>query len=466
MSEPTKKDTKTAWHKPTISPHQMGALNKFGGSNSHQYQDTFEGIAVSELMEKYGSPLFVLSEKRLRQNVRKLLRAFETRYADVVYSWSYKTNYLGAVCTTLHQEGAWAEVVSAFEYEKARGLGVPAEKILFNGPHKERAILERVVEEGARIHIDHLDELYLLEDVAQAANKKVDVTIRLNFDTGFTEAWSRFGFNLESGQAMDAARILGASEFLNLKGLHSHLGTFVLDPRAYGAQIRIMCGFMEQAEKYTGCHIESIDIGGGFASMNSLHGTYLPPEQVVPSFDQYAEVICETLNDATRDRDMRGLGRPRLILESGRAIVDDTEILLSSVVANKRMPDGRRSTVLDAGVNLLFTGFWYNHKVTPTRALEGVPEDTILYGPLCMNIDVMRASVMLPPLIVGDALIFSPVGAYNNTQWMQFIEYRPNVVMIHENGDVSVVRAAENLQVMTQQESIPKHLLSVQSSKK
>jgi len=143
-------------------------------------------------------------------------------------------------------------------------------------------------------------------------------------------------------------------------------------------------------------------------------------------------------------------------------MVDDTEILVTSVVANKRMPDGRKSVVIDAGVNLLFTGFWYNHQVTPTRVLEGVPEDTVLYGPLCMNIDVMRASVMLPPLNIGDSLVFNQVGAYNNTQWMQFIEYRPNVVMVHVDQTVSVIRAAEDLRVMTAQESIPEHLCSVE----
>lgn len=458
----TEKEQKT-WSKPTLTPHRIGALNKFGNLSGGQYQDSFEGVNIASLLEEYGSPLFILSEKRLRNNVRKLLRAFETRYSNVTYSWSYKTNYLAAVCNTLHQEGAWAEVVSAFEYEKARQLGVPAEKILFNGPHKQRPILERVVEEGARIHLDHLDELYLLEDVAAQAKKQVDVTMRLNFDTGFTEPWSRFGFNIESGQAMDAARILGESEHLNLAGLHSHLGTFVLDPRAYAAQVRIMCAFMDEVESKTGCAIESIDIGGGFASMNSLQGTYLPPEQVVPSFDQYAEAICNALNDATRERDLQGKRRPRLILESGRAVVDDTEILVTSVVANKRMPDSRRSVVLDGGVNILFTGFWYNHQVTPTRALEGVPEDTVLYGPLCMNIDVMRSSVLLPPLNVGDALVFSPVGAYNNTQWMQFIEYRPNVVMVHaDDQQVSVVRHAEDLHVVTAPESIPAHLCSVE----
>ena len=122
------------------------------------------------------------------------------------------------------------------------------------------------------------------------------------------------------------------------------------------------------------------------------------------------------------------------------------------------LPDGRRAVILDAGVNHLFTAFWYNHDVFPTRHLSGRPEETVLYGPLCMNIDVMRNSVMLPPVNVGDTLIFSPVGAYNNTQWLQFIEYRPNVVLVQENGNVSLIREAENLDIVIQQEHIPEHL--------
>ncbi len=449
---------KRVWQKPTLTPHRLGAMNKFGDGAAVQHQEHFEGVEIEALRKEYGSPLFVISERRLRENVRRLLRAFRTRYSDVVHGWSYKTNYLGAVCNILHQEGAWAEVVSAFEYEKARALGVPAERILFNGPHKPRAILERAVAEGARIHLDNLDELYLLEEVARQAGKAIDVTMRLNFDTGYTEPWTRFGFNIESGQALDAARILGDSPHLRLRGLHSHIGTFILDTRAYAAQVDIMCAFMEQAESATSCTIDSIDIGGGFASLNTLQGTYLPPEQVVPSIEQYADAICTALNRATRDRVARGKPTPRLILESGRGVIDDAEILITSVVANKRLSDGRRASVLDAGVNLLFTGFWYNHKVTPVRPLSGIAEDTVLHGPLCMNIDVMRASVMLPPLNVGDALVFAPVGAYNHTQWMQFIEYRPYVLMIDEQGEVHVVREAEDLAVVTAQERLPAHL--------
>ncbi len=446
------------WTKPTITPHNEGTLNKFGRTPTKEHIETIEGHPIKELVSQYGSPLFVLSEKRLRSNMRRLKQTFETRYQPVLFGWSYKTNYLNAVCAILHQEGAWAEVVSLFEYEKARALGVPGNRILFNGPHKNKETLEVCVKEGARIHVDNLDELYLLEDIAHAQKKAISVTIRLNFDTGYTEPWSRFGFNIESGQAIDAARRIGSSQWLKLRGLHSHIGTFILDPRAYTAQIMIMCQFMETVEQETDCVIDSLDIGGGFASHIDLQGMYMPAEQVTPTIEQYADAICATLTKETAQRSAQNKPRPTLIMESGRLIIDDAEVLISSVVSTRRLSFGKPAVVLDAGVNLLFTAFWYHHRVQPTRPLEGLAEDTVLYGPLCMNIDVVRQSIMIPPLQVGDQLVISPVGAYNNTQWLQFIEYRPNIIMVHEDGQVSIIRQAEDLAFMNQLESLPEHL--------
>ena len=461
MKTDSQTTSKKPWVKPIIKTHKAGFLNKFGNVGYYGAVEDIDEVPIKGLINKYGSPLFIVSESSLRQNYKRLHKTFASRYPRVQFGWSYKTNYLGAVCNILHQEGAWAEVVSCFEFEKALSLGVLGDKIIFNGPHKTREALELAVDKQSHIHIDHLDELYLLEEITKQKNKNINVGIRLNFDTGFTEPWSRFGFNVESGQAMDAAWRIKASEHLSLSILHCHIGTFILEPRAYTAQVQIICDFMDQVESETGCTIETIDIGGGFASHNALQGIYLPPEQVVPSIEQYAEAICDTLLAHTHDREKRGYNRPNLILETGRALVDDTEVLATKVVANKRLPDGRRAVVIDAGVNILFTSFWYNHHIAPTRVLDGVAEETVIYGPLCMNIDVIRHSIMLPPVNVGDTLVISPVGAYNNTQWMQFIEYRPSIVLVHPDKQVSIIREKENLDYVTQLEQIPDHLKTI-----
>src|SRR5512141_2883558 len=124
-----------------------------------------DGIPVASLIEQFGSPLFVFSEHGLREKTRRMREAFTSRYANTRFAWSYKTNYLGAICEVFHSEGWMAEVVSDFEYEKARKLGVAGKDIIFNGPHKPREILQRAIRERALIQIDNWDELSLIEDL-------------------------------------------------------------------------------------------------------------------------------------------------------------------------------------------------------------------------------------------------------------------------------------------------------------
>jgi diaminopimelate decarboxylase len=113
---------------------------------------------------------------------------------------------------------------------------------------------------------------------------------------------------------------------------------------------------------------------------------------------------------------------------------------------------------MDFGVNILFTSFWYDHKISPAQDFSPHTEDVVMYGPLCMNIDVVRESINLPLLNVGDHVVVHKVGAYNMTQWMQFISMRPNVVMIDKKEEVHLIRQAENLAYLEMLERIPTHL--------
>ena len=128
--------------------------------------------------------------------------------------------------------------------------------------------------------------------------------------------------------------------------------------------------------------------------------------------------------------------------------------------ANKRLSDGRKALVLDAGVNILFTSFWYEHKMTPVEPSGHHTEASVVYGPLCMNIDVVRDSVTLPPLRKDDLVLIHTVGAYNMTQWMQFIAMRPAVVMVDQDGKTHLLRRAEKTEDLNAMESMPEHLKS------
>ncbi len=442
-----------AYDSPTIISHLPGLANKFGRSHNHNFMPEIDGVNVKALMAEYGSPLFIFSERTLRRTIREARRAFEVRYPKVRFAWSYKTNYLDAICRIFHDEGSWAEVVSEYEYEMARRLNIPGEHIIFNGPYKSREALRKAISEGATIHLDSHDEMYVCEQVAEELGRVVEVGMRLNMDTGTYPAWSRFGFNLDNGEAWGALQRIKMGGKLKVKGIHSHLGTFILDPTVYRRAVEKLADFAKKAAELD-FEVEYIDVGGGFASKNTLHEQYAPGDEANPTFDDYAEMVTSALLDAN----FPGDNPPTLVLETGRALVDECGFLATSCVANKRLPSGLKTTVVDAGVNVMFTSFWYKHKVTPVDDYRGTLEETVLYGPLCMNIDVLRPSVLLPPLSPGDAVVIHPVGAYNVTQWMQFIRMRPAIVLIGEDGKVCKVRDAETIDAVKSHEHMPEWL--------
>ena len=149
---------------------------------------------------------------------------------------------------------------------------------------------------------------------------------------------------------------------------------------------------------------------------------------------------------------------PLLILESGRVLIDDAGFLLGTVLANKKLSDGRKATIMDFGVNIMFTSFWYDHKISPAQEVSQFNEDTVMYGPLCMNIDIVRENVNLPLLNRGDHVVVHKVGAYNMTQWMQFIAMRPNIVLIDTNNNTQIIRKAETLEYLEALDVMPEHL--------
>ncbi len=439
------------YERPTLVRHHTGWQSKAGSAPRAVPQTTLAGVSVTSLVEQHGSPLFVYDERMLRSQAQALRAALLRWIPEVDLAWSYKTCHLQAVCAVFHEEGARAEVVSSMELEKARKAGVPMSKVVYNGPAKDHRSLSAALLGGALVHLDHYDELSLAERIASESGTRPAVGIRVNLDVDGLPRWDRFGFHLDSGQAKDAVRRLLAGNKLTLSALHCHLGTFIQDPHAYGKATEKLLGFVRQLRQELGVEIRSLDIGGGFASSNRPHAQALSSDVRTPSLEAYAAAIGE----AFLAWDSSPSAWPRLLVEAGRVLVDDAGTLITTVLATKRLADGRRAIVVDAGVNLLFTAHWYQHRIVPAQATTGGLEGTTVLGPLCMNIDVVGTNVLLPPLHVGDRLLISPVGAYNLTQSQQFITLRPAVVLVRENGDTAVIRRAETLSDLDGPEAMP-----------
>lgn len=435
-----------------------------------------EGVPISALIHEFGSPLFVFSEHDLRSKARHMRDAFKSRYPATSFAWSYKTNYLNAVCQIFRREGWIAEVVSDFEYEKARKLGFAGKEIVFNGPGKPRAALETAIHEGALIQIDNWDELSLVEDIVRDLNRPIDIGVRVWLDAGIKPVWSKFGFALANGEAERAAARAISNSKLKLHTLHTHIGTYILAPEAYRVATQKLVALRNHIRDKYSHLVACLNLGGGFPSHSLLYGMVGPAEQAVPPLDAYADAITEVLNKIDAPE------RPLLRLESGRSLVDEAGYLLTTIVAVKGInrpmiagsdltardykerlvlsEDARVGYVVDAGVNLLSTAEWYQIAALPSRLINAPPMQSRIYGSLCMNIDVIRDHVELPPLEAGDVLTLRPVGAYNFTQSMQFIRYRPAIVLIGDDGRPELIRRRETLDDIDGPEIMPKHLMT------
>lgn len=415
---------------------------------------------VNELLAEFGSPLYIVSEKSVRTLYRSFRDAFTAPGIDTIIGYSYKTNYLPAVCAIFQQEGAFAEVVSGMEYDLARSLNVPGHQIIFNGPYKQTHELIRAVTEGALINIDSYDELDALAKIAKQMKMTARIGLRINFQHG-EQSWTKFGFNYDNGDAVEALkRVKKAGTCLSLEALHNHSGTYQVNPDIYARTAQVLTGVAKKVIELGMPPVRIADFGGGYPSSNRLKPAFESVELgggAGRHLQPFADAIIGGLAKAGK-----AFGeRPTLMLEPGRAVIDSAMKMACTVVSRKSIPGRGDAVIVDAGVNLLPTAYWYDHGVEASAfddeaAVMGA-QPVSVFGPLCMQIDVLRERAMLPPMSLGSSLVVSNVGAYCLTQSMQFIQPRPAVVLLGKNGP-EVIRRRETREDIFALDSVPKHL--------
>jgi diaminopimelate decarboxylase len=410
---------------------------------------------LDELLQDYGSPLFIVYEELLRSLYNDFLEYFSSSNLDTRIAYSYKTNYLPAVCSVFAQEGAFAEVVSGMEYNLARALGVPGSEIVFNGPYKTREQIDLAITDRALINVDGFDDLALVEASSRSLRRKARIGLRINFRAESQLDWAKFGFSIEQGEVDEVLKKLVGSRYLSLEALHNHCGTFNLEPSIYERSIKTLISVARTAHRL-GLEPHIFDLGGGFPSDNILKSEFAGTSggyNHSGTLNAFADAILKPLNRARKSFGPNFT----LMLEPGRAIVDSAVQLACTVVAAKEV-SGENAAIVDAGVNILPTAYWYDHPVHSIANGSTVDMRPVtIYGPLCMQIDRLRKEALLPPLKSGMRLIFRNVGAYCLTQSMQFIQPRPAVVMLGSEGPMLIRRREEWRDIFTL-DSVPKRL--------
>jgi diaminopimelate decarboxylase len=412
-----------------------------------------EDLSTLDLAERFGTPLYVLSEAQIRQNVREMSRAFCSRYPDTVVLFSNKANNNPAVRHVFNQEGAGGDCFGFGELYLSLLAGTDPDRLMLNGSNKQEPELEMAVGAGVTINLDSIEELELVECIAQRLGKRARVAPRTRlllesldelvsdwpagYPVGFGARMHKFGMHYADVE--ECCRRALASDWLELRGLHHHIGRWTNDTTMYRVLVTELVADAARLRDALGWTPGHLDIGGGLAwGRPEGHGPG-NNDRPAPDYDAYAEAITTTL---CTELDRHALGRPTLMIEPGRALASSIGVLLSRVGMVKTW-DGKKTWVnVDASQNHLMnilSAAWYYHPVAAANALATVdPEVPVdVVGPLC-TFDIMAGSTHLPPLKRGDVVAFLDAGAYGETKAATFnAQPRPATVLV--NGSAADV---------------------------
>lgn len=429
-------------------------LHHWGVSANDNGHLVVGGCDAVELARRYGTPLHVVDEASLVDTYMAFRDAFIQRYPRVEIGYSYKTNPLPGVLATLHQAGATAEVISHFELWLALKLGVPGERIIFNGPAKtEEALALAVSNQVKLINIDNLDEPEAIHRLAGTQGYRQQVGVRVVPSVGWA---GQFGLNIKSGAALAAFRRIGEFDRLIPCGIHMHLGTGIKSVDIYVTAVKEALEFAKSAERQLGIRMAFLDFGGGFGvptvkpysvtdgrlMANGYPATVLDVS-AHPPVGAFAEAVSDLVN---RYYPPAQGGQPTIILEPGRAITSSAQTLLLRVLAVKARLGDNDAVITDGGKNIALPTHYESHELLAASKLGRPATKTYdLFGPLCHPGDILFRSIALPPLEPGDLLAIMDAGAYFIPNQTNFSNPRPAAVMVKQ-GHADVIRERETFE--------------------
>lgn len=409
-----------------------------------------EDVDTVALAEEFGTPLYVTSEARLRENIRRYHAAFP----DAEKYFAVKANGNLSILRILALEGAGADVFSAGELSIARLAGIPGDKILFNGNSKGKNDTKAAVEAGVRLSVDSREELSGVSEAAVMASSEAETLFRVNPDvsakthpkiaTGLKT--SKFGIPFDQV----ASTYQAAMDLPGVKpvGLHCHIGSQILDISPF---VEAMSRMMDIAEDVTeaGGQVERIDLGGGL-------GIQYLPSTPAPTPSDLAKGILPVFNERCKNIGIR----PKLMLEPGRSIVADTTLMLTRVNVVKQAHVN--FVAVDAGFNVLARPMLYDsyhHIVVANKANQPDSSAYTVVGPICETGDVLAKDRQLPEVEKGDILAFMDAGAYGFSMASQYNgQPRPAEVLV-ERSRAEIIRRAEDTSALLAGQRVPPRLL-------
>lgn len=405
------------------------------------------GCDATELAKTYGTPLYVYDEALIRNKCRAYKRGFEESGLRYQVAYASKAFCTMAMCKLVEEEGLSLDVVSGGELFTALSAGFPADKIHFHGNNK--SIDEIKLALDAQIGcfvVDNFYELELLNDLAMERNQQVAVLLRTTpgveahtheyISTGQQD--SKFGFDIESGQALEAIRRSLQLPGLELLGIHSHIGSQIFETDGFVIAIQRLFKLLVEVKETVGYQPKVVNVGGGFGIRYVEGDSPLEPEAYVRAITSAVKNECAAHH----------LPLPELWIEPGRSIVGDAGTTLYTIGSSKTIPGVRKYVAVDGGMTDNLRPALYQARyeaALANRMNEEATEMVSIAGKCCESGDMLIWDVSLPEPHAGDILAVTSTGAYGYAMSNNYNRIaRPAVVFV-KDGEAEEVVARETL---------------------
>jgi diaminopimelate decarboxylase len=402
------------------------------------------GCDLVDLVAEFGSPLYVYDEATLKAQAEAFKTAFQSRHPQSKVLYASKAFINIGLARMLSAQGLGFDIVSGGELAILRAAGVPAADVYFHGNNKTPQELRDAVDWGiGQVVVDSFYELDLLNKLSGEAGRKQTVLVRVSpsidphthllTTTGVLD--SKFGFPIETGQAREAIELALASEHLDLKGIHFHLGSPIFELEPYEEAVTRVLTFASEMRDI-GLDMQEFSPGGGYAIAYTQEDEPPPPSA-------YAEVIVKALKAGCAQHNMP---EPTLIIEPGRSITGPAGVAVYTVGAIKHIPGVRTFVSVDGGMGDNIRPALYGSTyvaVTADRATADADITVTIAGKYCESGDVLVRDAQIAAVTTGSIIAIPASGAYAPSMASTYnANGRPAIVIVAD-GKATLIRRRE-----------------------
>lgn len=409
---------------------------------------TIGGVDTVDLAKEYGTPLVVYDVEQIRNQIRAFKKVFEEEKVAYAVSYASKAFACIAMYQVANEEGAYTDVVSAGELYTALKAHFPTERISFHGNNKSLFEIEMAVKNHVgKIIIDNFHEIKLLDKVLREQDTKINVMLRITpgisahtheYDqTGQVD--SKFGFDLESGQADLALEQVLANSRMNMVGIHAHIGSQIFELNGFEMAAKKLMEVAENWRSRYGYTAKVINVGGGFGIKYTSEDNPLKPEEFV-------KAIVETIK---REAKEAAFPVPEIDIEPGRSIVGPAGYNLYTTGSRKVVPGYRLYVTVDGGMGDNIRPALYGAKyetVLATDPKAPLTEHVRIAGKYCESGDILAEDQALPATKSGSLLAMLDTGAYGYSMASNYNRNPRPAVFFAENGKAKLVIKRESLE--------------------